>query len=103
MRRIVGRPQAYADVELRAADDALRGHALTVITGSAIAAAGPPLAAFLAVVGSASADAGAWDGAGTLALYVLVALGWSVASASASMRARRPRQVEGQPRGGLAR
>ncbi len=88
VRRVVGRPLAHATTDLRGADDALRGHALTVITGSAIAAAGLPLAAFLAIVGSASVSGAGWDGAGTLALLVLVVLGWYVASRSPSVRSR---------------
>lgn len=46
-RAIVDRPSGFVDEALREADDALRCHGLTVLAGSGIAAAYPPIIEFL--------------------------------------------------------
>jgi len=86
-RRIVNRPRPVAASDLMEADDALRGQSLTVIAGSAIALAGLPLTSFVAEIAThlaPKADASAT----VLIMLVALALGWHVASRSASVRAQ---------------
>jgi hypothetical protein len=76
-RRIVQRPQPFIDDATRQADDALRGHSLTVLVGCVIAAAG-----WLML----NVTTGAL---GRFPFIVPAAvLGWWVASRSSSVRAR---------------
>lgn len=86
LRRVVDRPQSAGDPSLVEADDALRGHSLTVLTGSAIAAAG-----FAA--GELTSHAVPGTGGGLLGFAVLVVaalVGWWVAARSPSARALAP-------------
>lgn len=49
-RAVVARPSGFVDPGVRAADDALRCHGLTVLAGSAVAAAYPPFAGLALLV-----------------------------------------------------
>ena len=100
VRRVVRRSLAHPDDALRQADDALRGHALTVLTGCAVAASGLPLSAFLAMVGDASGgSASGWAGLGQWAMILLMVLGWYVASRSPSIRSHQLPVSERDPVG----
>ncbi len=100
VRRVVRRSLAHPDDALRQADDALRGHALTVLTGCAVAASGLPLSAFLAMVGDASGgSASGWAALGQWAMILLMVLGWYVASRSPSVRSRQLPVSERDPVG----
>lgn len=91
-RRVVDRPRPVASADVRAADDALRGHGLTVLAGSAIALAGLPLADFvstsLGVVLEREDELASF--VGVLVLLACVVLGWFVAARSRPARASRP-------------
>lgn len=85
-RRVVDRPRPVGAADLVDADDALRGHSLTVIAGSVIALAGFPLASYVAAIVTHLAP-GANASASVLLMLGALALGWYVASRSASVRA----------------
>jgi hypothetical protein len=92
-RALVGRPSGFRAPGLREADDALRCHGLTVLAGSGVAAAYPPIAGFSVLAaypdGVSSPGDPAWV---VLILIVLVLLGlwiavWSQSARGASGRA----------------
>ena len=83
LRRVVDRPQSAGDTSLVDADDALRGHSLTVLAGSAIAAAGFAMAEFVSQV---LPDIGGGP-LGFVLLVVVAVVGWWVAARSRSARA----------------
>lgn len=87
-RRIVNRPRPTGSVDLREVDDALRGHSLTILAGSAIALASWPLAQFAVLVAEHNADAAAATLLGNMIPVAGLVLGFEVASLSASARAR---------------
>lgn len=82
LRRVVDRPQSAGEQSLLEADDALRGHSLTVLTGCAIAAAGFAFAEFVD-----QAVPGLGEGLlGFLLLALAAGAGWWVAARSPSAR-----------------
>ncbi len=86
-RRVVGRPRPGGAARgVLDADDALRGHSLTVLTGSAVALASLPLAGFAeSIVGSlAGAESAALAGTGIVLAGVVA--GWTVATRTVSSR-----------------
>lgn len=85
-RRVVGRPQPAASSDAVETDNALRGHALTVIAGSAIALATQPLGTLIALVPGLDPAYAALIGFGLLVAGLL--LGWYVAAQSPSVRER---------------
>ncbi len=101
LRRVVARPQATTDPELRAADDALRARSTNVLVGSAIVAAGFPAAHLLILMGVAGPPdrLDTWAGFGLLALLLTLVTGWLVAIRSSPARTPTalPRQVATTP------
>lgn len=89
-RAIVARPSGFVDSAVREADDALRCHGLTVLAGSGVAAAYPPIAGLAVMTahpdGVPSSGGPAWT---LLIMVVFVLLGLWVAVWSASARAVR--------------
>lgn len=85
-RRIVDRPRPAGPPDIRDADDALRGHSLTVLAGSAVALASLPLAGFVGTI----LDRLAGPGPGALAWFLTLVAGllwgWLVAARSPSVR-----------------
>ena len=86
--RVVRRPQPATGADLVDADDALRGHALTVLSGCTIAAAGVGSAEFVSELGrSAGGSQSPWGVVAFLVFVLSVVLGWFVASRSTPVRA----------------
>ncbi|KAB7744454.1 hypothetical protein GA707_07450 [Nostocoides sp. F2B08] len=89
-RAIVARPSGFADAAVREADDALRCHGLTVLVGSGIAAAYPPIAGLALHASHPKGVPTSTDPAWTLlVMAALILAGWWVAAWSPSARARR--------------
>lgn len=85
-RRIVDRPRPAGPPDIRDADEALRGHSLTVLAGSALALASLPLAGFVATILERLAGPGPGALTGFLTLVAGLLGGWHVAARSASVR-----------------
>ncbi|HHU09010.1 MAG TPA: hypothetical protein GXZ60_03185 [Intrasporangiaceae bacterium] len=86
-RTIVGRPSGFVDPEVREADDALRCHGLTVLAGSAVAAAYPAIVELAVLAAYPDGVPSSVDPGWTFLIFVvLVALGWWVAVRSPSAR-----------------
>lgn len=90
-RAVVARPSGFTDAAIREADDALRCHGLTVLAGSGIAAAYPPIVGLTLQAihphGVPTSIDPAWT---LLVLAALILLGWWVAVWSPSARTGRP-------------
>lgn len=89
-RAIVARPSGFVDAAVREADDALRCHGLTVLVGSGIAAAYPPIVGLALQATHPNGVPTSADPAWTLlVMAALILLGWWVAVWSPSTRAGR--------------
>ena len=89
-RAIVHRPSGFVDASIRDADDALRGHGLTVLVGSAIALLYPAIWTFAVQTAYPTGVPHSIDPSWVLLIFVgCVAVGWFVASRSRSVRASR--------------
>ncbi|MDO5676620.1 MAG: hypothetical protein Q4G35_03820 [Propionibacteriaceae bacterium] len=89
-RAIINRPSGFVDDGVREADDALRGHGLTVLVGSAIALLFPPIWAFSMQAAYPDGVPYSMDPAWALfIMFACLAVGWHVASASRSVREKR--------------
>ena len=89
-RAIVARPSGFVDAAVREADDALRCHGLTVLVGSGIAAAYPPIVGLALQAIHTNGVPTSIDPAWTLLVMAgLILLGWWVAVWSPSARAGR--------------
>lgn len=96
-RAVINRPSGFVDPDIREADDALRGHGLTVLVGSAIALLFPPLWTFaIQTFHPVHPNDAVWTFIIPLAC---VLTGWHVASASRSVRAERMPQPLAEPVG----
>ena len=88
-RAIISRPSGFVDHDVREADDALRGHGLTVLAGSAIALLYPSLWSFALQTAYPDGVPHSMDPSWVfLILLVCTAVGWHVASTSRSVRAK---------------
>ena len=88
-RAVVNRPSGFVDDDVREADDALRGHSLTVLVGCAIALAYPPIWDFAVQTAYPDGVAYSMDPSWVFFILACVLIGWHVASASKSARALR--------------
>ena len=89
-RAIVARPSGFADAAVREADDALRCHGLTVLVGSWIATAYPPIVGLALQATHPTGAPTSTDPAWTLlVMAALILLGWWVAVWSPSARTGR--------------
>lgn len=95
-RAIVNRPSGFVDHDVREADDALRGHGMTVLVGSTIALLYPPLWEFAIDTAYPVGVPYSMDPTWVLLIFVVcVAVGWWVAAVSRSVRAGRKPSAAG--------
>lgn len=95
-RTIIERPSGFVDGDLRAADDALRCHGLTVLAGAGVATAYPALAGLALVTSHPDGVPPAGEPMWTLLILVAcLVVGFLIAASSTSARAARVEQPVG--------